>query len=286
MRRDFQSLKGFSDTYSVAANNIVAVLDSASTVSTTITENSKALDSLLLSVTGLSNSGVELLGPSKDNLIKGINTLEPTTNLLEEYSPELTCVLIGGKNVLDFGFLKAAGGLNGKSAIIDAAILFGDDQYRYPDNLPITNAKGGVGGTPGNCGSLPDVAKNWPARQLVTDTGFGTGLDNRPNPGIGFPGSVNYLPTTRGLPEPPRVRYPGPPAPGPVPTRAHPPTARSCTHPMARRCTRACRRHRRRVGHRYRDPVGPGTEPFSPPYPAQVNPTPGPLPPDPAIPGP
>jgi phospholipid/cholesterol/gamma-HCH transport system substrate-binding protein len=44
VRRDFQSLKGFSDTYSGAANNIVAVLDSASTVSTKVTENSKALD--------------------------------------------------------------------------------------------------------------------------------------------------------------------------------------------------------------------------------------------------
>ena len=33
-------------------------------------------------------------------------------------------------------------------------------------------------------------------RQLVTNTGFGTGLDWRPNPGIGFPGYANYLPTT------------------------------------------------------------------------------------------
>jgi phospholipid/cholesterol/gamma-HCH transport system substrate-binding protein len=56
-----------------------------------------------------------------------------------------------------------------------------------------------------------------PVRYLVTDTGFGTGLDYRPNPGIGFPGFVNYFPVTKGVPEPPRVRYEGGPAPGPEP---------------------------------------------------------------------
>jgi phospholipid/cholesterol/gamma-HCH transport system substrate-binding protein len=99
---------------------------------------------------------------------------------------------------------------------MDAALLFGDDPYRYPDNLPKVNAKGGPGGRPG-CGSLPDVSKNFPVKYLVTDTGFGTGLDLRPNPGIGFPGYNNYFPVTKGTPEPPRIRRPGGPAPGPPP---------------------------------------------------------------------
>ena len=37
-------------------------------------------------------------------------------------------------------------------------------------------------------------------KYLVTDTGFGTGLDVRPNPGIGFPGIANYFPVTKGDP--------------------------------------------------------------------------------------
>ena len=44
VRHDFQSLKGFSDTYSVAAQNIATVLDAASTTSKTIVDNSKQLD--------------------------------------------------------------------------------------------------------------------------------------------------------------------------------------------------------------------------------------------------
>ena len=96
-------------------------------------------------------------------------------------------------------------------------MALGDDPYRFPHNLPVVGAKGGPGGKPG-CGSLPDVAQNWPVRQLVTNTGFGTGVDWRPNPGIAFPTYANFLPVTRAVPEPPSIRNLfGGPAPGPIP---------------------------------------------------------------------
>ena len=107
-------------------------------------------------------------------------------------------------------------GGNGRSVVMDIALLFGDDPYRYPDNLPTTAAKGGPGGNP-SCGSLPDPSANYPVKALVTNTGSGTGLDIRPNPGIGFPGWMDFLPLTRAVPEPPSIRYLGPPAPGPLP---------------------------------------------------------------------
>lgn len=219
IRTDWRAVKGFSDTYSAAARDILTVLDAASTTSTTITANQKALDALLLSTIGFSRSGIALLGPNKDNLVRAINSTEPTTGLLMKYNPELTCMLVGGKNALDMGWTNVAGVADGSSAILDVALLLGDDPYRYPDNLPIVGAKGGPGGKP-SCGSLPDATKNWPVRYLVTNTGWGTGLDVRPNPGIGFPGYANYLPTTRGTPEAPSIRHPGPPAPGPVPGTA------------------------------------------------------------------
>ena len=218
IRADYRALKGFSDTYSAAARNIVTVLDAASTTSATITTSAKQLDSLLLNVSGLSRAGINLIGPNKDNLVHGINLLESTTRLLMKYNPELTCTLLGGKRAVDM-FLGAAGGDNGYSVILDAGLLYGQDTYRFPDNLPVNGAKGGPGGHPG-CGSLPDVAKNFPQRYLVTNTGWGTGMDVRPNPGIGFPGYVDYLPVTRGTPQPPSIRHPGGPAPGPVPGTA------------------------------------------------------------------
>jgi phospholipid/cholesterol/gamma-HCH transport system substrate-binding protein len=223
IRADFRSLKGFADTYSAAASDILAILDTASTTSTTISRQSKQLDSLLLNITGLSNSGVNLLAPNRDNFIQAINDLQSTTALLAKYNPEYTCLLVGAKTLLDTGYLGIAGGDNGKSLVVDAALLFGDDQYSYPENLPIVAAKGGPGGKPG-CGSLPDVAKNFPVRDLVTNTGWGTGVDIRPNPGIGRPFYTDLFPVTRGIPQPPTLRgLDRGPAPGPIPYPGAPP---------------------------------------------------------------
>jgi phospholipid/cholesterol/gamma-HCH transport system substrate-binding protein len=210
-----------SDIYSAAAQHIIDTLAAATSTSATINSQAQQLDALLTGVVGLSRAGIDVLAPSKDNLVKSINLLEPTTNLLMKYNPELTCLLVGADKSLESGTLMQ-GGANGKSLVMDAALLLGDDPYKYPDNLPINAAKGGPGGKPG-CGSLPDVAKNWPVRYLEVNTGFGTGLDMRPNPGIGFPGWANYLPVTRAVPEPPSIRYPGGPAPGPIPYPGAPP---------------------------------------------------------------
>jgi phospholipid/cholesterol/gamma-HCH transport system substrate-binding protein len=272
IRADWQALKGFNDAYSSAAQDILTVLSAASTTSQTVTSHAKQLDALLLATIGLSNSGISLLAPNQANLIKAINVLEPTTNLLYKYNPEYTCLLMGAKTLLDTGGYEAPGG-NGRTLVLDVGLALGDDPYHYPQNLPVIGAKGGPGGKPG-CGSLPDVAKNWPVRNLVTNTGFGTGIDWRPNPGIGFPAWANYLPVTRAVPEPPSIRNLfGGPAPGPIPYPGAPaygadlyapdgtplwPGLPPAPPPMAPR-----------------DPgPTPGSEPFIVHSPAQMQPTP------------
>ncbi len=275
IRRDWQALKGFSDTYGVAAKDILSVLDAASTTSTTISENAKQLDSVLMSVIGFSRSGIEVLGPNKDNLVHAINVLEPTTALLHKYDPELTCMLQGSQLVLD-DFVPVTGGANGYSTILDVALLFGDDPYKYPDNLPIYGGKGGPGGKPG-CGSLPDVSKNWPVRYLVTNSGWGTGVDVRPNPGIGFPGYANYFPTTRGVPEPPSIRNGNGPAPGPIPYPGAPPYGAQLYAPDGTPLYPGLPPAPPPGAPRDPKPA-PGSEPYVVPFPAQVQPTPLPRP--------
>jgi phospholipid/cholesterol/gamma-HCH transport system substrate-binding protein len=220
-REDIRSLKSLSETYSAAAQDIVSILDSASTVSTTVVNHQSDLDNLLLNTVGFTRSGTALLGSSKDNLVTAINSLEPTVKLLETYSPTYTCTLQGAKWVVDHG--DGIFGGDGRSFVVDVALLPGNDPYVFPDNLPIVAAKGGPGGKPG-CGSLPDATKNFPVRQLITNTGWGTGLDIRPNPGIGHPCWGDYFPITRAVPERPSVRQclPGP-APGPEPYPGAPP---------------------------------------------------------------
>jgi phospholipid/cholesterol/gamma-HCH transport system substrate-binding protein len=221
MAEDWRSFKGFNDAYAAAAPDILKVLDAASTTSETITTQSADLDALLMGAIGFGQAGVNLLGPNKDNRINAINVLQPTTELLHKYSPALACTFMGAQWWLDNGGNQALGG-NGRTLVVDAQLLLGDDTYRYPENLPVVAAKGGPGGKP-SCGSLPDATKNYPIRQIVTNTGFGAGLDWRPNPGIGFPGLVNYFPTTKAIPEPPRIRYDAGPAIGPIPYPGAPP---------------------------------------------------------------
>lgn len=221
VQQDWRSLRGASDAYSAAAQDILATINAFSTTSATITDHVADLDALLLSTIGFAQAGIDLLAPNQRNLVQAVNVLEPTTELLMEYNPVYTCLLTGAKAWLDNGGYDVAGG-DGRTVLLDDAFLFGDDPYRYPDNLPIVAAKGGPGGKP-SCGALPDVSKNFPVRQLVTNTGWGTGLDIRPNPGIGHPWWVNFFPVTRAVPEPPSIRGMGPPAIGPLPYPGAPP---------------------------------------------------------------
>jgi len=223
IRQDWRSFKNFNDTYAAAAQDILTVLDAASTTSSTVVKHSTSLDNLLLNVIGFGNAGTNLLVTSKDNLVASVNVLEPTTNLLLKYSPTYTCLLQGQTNNLKDGAYSVFGGADGRTLQFDVALLLGNDPYQYPDNLPIVGAKGGPGGKP-SCGSLPDVSKNFPVRQLVTNTGWGTGVDIRPNPGIGHPCYADWFPATRAVPEAPKIRQciPGP-AVGPVPYPGAPP---------------------------------------------------------------
>ncbi len=223
IRADWRSFRHFNDTYAAAASDILTILEGASTTSATVVSRADELDTLLLNTIGLSRSGTELLGSSKDSFADLVSALEPTTGLLHKYSPVYTCWLQGATWFLDNGGFDVWGGGNGRSIQLDVGLLFGNDPYKYPENLPVIAAKGGPDGRPG-CGSLPDATKNFPVRQLIANTGWGTGVDVRPNPGIGQPCWANYLPVTRADPQPPSIRQclPGP-APGPIPYPGAPP---------------------------------------------------------------
>jgi phospholipid/cholesterol/gamma-HCH transport system substrate-binding protein len=220
IRGDLRSLAGASSAYSSAAADLLATLNAATTTSATLTQHASSLNELLLNAIGFADSGTNLFAPNVDNFVHAVDAALPTTDLLFAYNPEYTCTLVGAQIAHDMA-IPAIGG-NGRTAILDAGFALGSDPYRFPDNLPIVAAKGGPGGKPG-CGSLPDVTKRYPVRGLVTNTGWGTGLDYRPNPGLPHPWWMDFFPATRGVPEPATVRGGGPPAIGPVPYPGAPP---------------------------------------------------------------
>ena len=120
--------------------------------------------------------------PTSANLIKAINTLRPHDRPADEVQPRIHLHACGAKWSWTTGPRRPR-----RKRTLDrswtSTFLFSDDPYRYPDNLPIVAPRAARAANPG-CGSLPDVSKNYPVRQLVTNTGWGTGLDIRPNPGV------------------------------------------------------------------------------------------------------
>jgi phospholipid/cholesterol/gamma-HCH transport system substrate-binding protein len=121
IHQDWRSFKAFNDAYAGAANNIVSVLDAASTTSATITSHESDLNALLLNIIGFSRSGVNLIGPNACNLVSAINGLQPTTDLLLKYNPEYTCTLVGAEKAVELG--KEAKGGNGYSLVVDSGLL-------------------------------------------------------------------------------------------------------------------------------------------------------------------
>lgn len=208
IHRDWKLFGATAAAYSTAAQDILSVLDSATTTSTTITANQQSLDALLMSAIGFSQTGIRVIGRSEPDIVRAINVLDPTTKLLDLYSPTYTCLFQGAQWYVEHGGRDTLGG-NGFSFIMDAGLLFGDDPYRYPKHLPKVNATGGPGGKP-SCGSLPDPSANYPVRALVTDTGWGAAPNEiRTNLAVGNPWWSNYFPTTKNPPEPPRYFYRG-----------------------------------------------------------------------------
>jgi len=221
MRADLQSVTAVSDTLSGAAPNLIDTIAAATTTSATVTAKASQLDSLLVGIAGLSRSGIDLIGPNKDNLVQAINLLAPTTSLLMKYNPELTCLLVGADRS-GTELSQMAAGHNGKSLVMDAALLLGDDPYRYP-RQPARNRGQG---RPWRQTRLRVTARRRPKLAGALSghqhrMGYRARCAAQPRHRV--PG-IRRLPAGHPRrPEPPSVRYAGPPAPGPIPYPGAPP---------------------------------------------------------------
>ena len=146
-QRDWQLFGQTAQAYSAAAQDILSTLAAFTTTSTTITTNASSLDALLLSAVGFSQSGINTIGGNQPALVRAMNILDPRPPCSSgTRRPTPAC-----SRAPNGSWRTAAGthwAANGKSVIMDAALLAGDDPYRYPDNLPITNATGGRAASP------------------------------------------------------------------------------------------------------------------------------------------
>jgi len=153
IRRDNQLMADLGEAYANAALDLFDGLENAVTTARTLNEQQANIDQALMAAVGLGNTGGDIFERGGPYLVRGVQDLVPTSGLLDEYSPELFCMI---RNYHD-------------ADIKITSLVGAGNPYVYPDNLPRVNAHGGPEGRPG-CWQ-PITGDLWPAPYLVIDTG-------------------------------------------------------------------------------------------------------------------
>ncbi|OBF49606.1 MCE-family protein MCE1A [Mycobacterium sp. 852002-53434_SCH5985345] len=169
IRVDVQRLAALGDTYANASPDLWDALDHAVTTARTLNRQQADLDAALLAAAGLGGAGADVFGRGGPYLARGAADLVSSSQLLDEYSPEIFCTI---RNFNEVGpKIHNALGDNGYSlgAHAAGAIAGAPNPYIWPENLPRTNARGGPGGLPGCWQTI--TRQLWPAPFLVMDTG-------------------------------------------------------------------------------------------------------------------
>ena len=157
---DIKVMAPVSLAYGDAAPDLIKTVKNATKMSTTLTDEQNSLDSFLVNMSGLADTGNDVLGGNREKLSNVLHLLAPTTDLLNEYAPGLKCALAG------MNFMSHQPPQLNPGVVVNVAFTLGIDRYRYPANLPKVAAKGGP-----HCMGLPYIGFGNRSKYLVTDTG-------------------------------------------------------------------------------------------------------------------
>ena len=187
--RDIQRLAALADIYADAAPDLFDALDHAVTTARTLHRQQADLDAALLAAAGFGSAAADVFGRGGPYLVRGSTDLVPTSQLLDEYSPEIFCMIrnyhdVAPKIAIDLG--TDGFSLGGHSA---GAIAGAPAPYLWPENLPRINARGGPGGRPGCWQTI--TRELWPAPMLVMDTGYSIAPYNHLE--VGSPLVLDYV---------------------------------------------------------------------------------------------
>ncbi|MFZ1174847.1 MAG: MCE family protein [Mycobacterium sp.] len=186
---DIQRLAALGETYANASPDLWDALDHAVTTARTLDRQQGELDAALLAAAGLGNTGADVFARGGPYLQRGAVDLVNTSQLLDEYSPEIFCTIRNFHDVAPKVYADL--GNNGYSlgAHSGGSIAGAPNPYIYPENLPRTNARGGPGGRPGCWQTI--TRELWPAPFLVMDTGASMAPYNHFE--LGSPLVVDYV---------------------------------------------------------------------------------------------
>jgi ABC-type transporter Mla subunit MlaD len=171
LSHDLETAPEVLRAYADAAPDFVSIADHSASLSDTLVDQQQNLDAALVSVIGLSDIGNEVLGDNREALANVLHLLVPTTDLTNQYHEALWCGLAGALDVAKRPPLREPG------VHVLAGFLWGQERYKYPQDLP---KAGGTGGP--QCTGLPHLPFETVPPFVVADTG--TNPWRRTYPGI------------------------------------------------------------------------------------------------------
>ncbi len=163
LRHDFQATAAVTNLYADTAPDLLRTVDNATALSHTLTENEQNFDTLLLETIGLADTTGAVLAENEPNLVTALDLLRPTSELLNEYKPALSCVIRGIAKAMPLAE-DLFGGRN-PGASFNASFMYGAPAYAYPEDLPKVAATGGP-----RCDGVVERVPGSHADYVVTDT--------------------------------------------------------------------------------------------------------------------
>lgn len=95
LKRDMRALATVARTYELAAPDLIRLLRNATVSARTLTQKKAEFGELIKAMTGLSVSTRHVLSENEQGLIDQGRYGVPLLSLLDTYSPQLTCMLVG-----------------------------------------------------------------------------------------------------------------------------------------------------------------------------------------------
>jgi phospholipid/cholesterol/gamma-HCH transport system substrate-binding protein len=101
LRTDLERLADVSNTYALAAPDLVDLLRNATTTARTVSQQADQLKAFVTSMTKLSKVSTRVLTTNEQGIIREGELAAPLMGLLDTYSPEYTCLLQGADRYTD-----------------------------------------------------------------------------------------------------------------------------------------------------------------------------------------
>ncbi|MFC9432831.1 MCE family protein [Nocardia sp. NPDC057030] len=166
LQQDLVRTGEVTDLYADTAPDLLRTVDNATVTSQTLVDERQSLDDVLANLIGLADTTGSVLRENEGNFSTALDLLRPTTSLLFEYAPALSCIINGLGPMMPLAEEVFGGKLPGIG--MNTNFMFGAQPYKYPDDLPKVNATGGP-----HCEGVVDRVPGSHAGYVVTDTNEG-----------------------------------------------------------------------------------------------------------------